>query len=349
MTGARRAAELSGLLAGLPPHEQRLLRPAPADPGTPMLAVSGTAGAAGAAGSFGHGWLFERKLDGIRLLAVRDRERVHLFSRSGRALDTGYPEVLAALAAQACQDFVVDGELVALNGGRTDFSLLQQRMQLTQPAAVRASPVVVSYFLFDLLRLDARDTTGLPLRTRKALLRDALAFRAPLHYTAHDEPGARGGRDLLDQACARGWEGLVAKRADGRYLHRRSTDWQKLKCVGGQEFVIGGFTEPAAGRTGFGALLLGYYEQGRLRYAGKVGTGFDAAALRALRGGLDTIEQPRSPFQDEPAERRAHWVRPVLVAQVGFSEWTRAGLLRHPRFLGLRDDKRPQEVVRESR
>ncbi|MFF7636071.1 non-homologous end-joining DNA ligase [Kitasatospora sp. NPDC008050] len=339
---------MTGLLAGLPPREQRLLRPACADLGTPMLAVSSTPEAAG---SFGDGWLFERKLDGIRLLAVRDRQEVHLFSRSGRSLDTGYPEVVTALAAQDCQDFVVDGELVALNGGRTDFSLLQQRMQLTEPAAVRASPVAVSYFLFDLLRLDGSDTGRLPLRSRKALLRAALAFRAPLHYTEHHDPGghgAPGSRELLDQACARGWEGLVAKRADGPYLHRRSADWQKLKCVGGQEFVIGGFTEPAGGRIGFGALLLGYYEQGRLRYAGKVGTGFDAAALRVLRGGLDTIEQARSPFVDEPAEQRAHWVRPVLIAQVGFSEWTRAGLLRHPRFLGLRDDKRPREVVRES-
>jgi bifunctional non-homologous end joining protein LigD len=300
--------------------------------------------------AFDDRWIFERKLDGVRALAVRDGGGAHLLSRTGRVMDSTYPELVDALTAQECGDFVVDGEIVALRDGRTDFSLLQQRMGLTDPRAVRASPVAVFSYLFDLLELDGWDTTGLPQRTRKTLLRDTLTFHGPLRYTAHRN---HGGAQLLGEACAKGWEGLIAKRADAPYQQRRSTDWLKLKCTAGQEFVIGGFTEPAGSRVGFGALLIGYYEEGggdgvrRLRYAGKVGTGYDRRTLLALRARLDEREQPRSPFADPVRERTAHWVRPELVAQIGFSEWTRDGMLRHPRFLGLRDDKRASEVVRE--
>jgi bifunctional non-homologous end joining protein LigD len=291
-------------------------------------------------------WIFERKLDGVRAIAVRGGgEGPRLRSRSGRVIDVAYPEVVAALAAQDRADFTVDGEIVALSGGRTDFSLLQQRMGLTDPRAVRASPVVVTYYVFDLLALDGWDTTRLPQRTRKSLLRSALSFGDPLRFTVHRN---HDGHDLLAEACRRGWEGLIAKRADAPYQPRRSHDWLKLKCAVGQEFVIGGFTEPGGSRVGFGALLLGYYDQsGALRYAGKVGTGWSDRVLRALRARLDALEQPRSPFVPPPRERDAHWVAPELVAQIGFSEWTRDGLLRHPRFLGLRDDKAPSEVVRE--
>ncbi|MGA5822838.1 non-homologous end-joining DNA ligase [Kitasatospora sp. NPDC094028] len=293
---------------------------------------------------FDDGWLFERKLDGVRVLADRHGRDVHLRSRSGQHLDATYPEVADALGAQPREDFHVDGELVALRHGRTDFSRLQQRMRLTDPRAARTSPVAVTYYLFDLLRLDGRDTTGLPLRARKTLLRDAFAFRAPLRFTPHRN---HDGHDLLAEACARGWEGLIAKRADAAYRHRRSGDWLKLKCDAGQELVIGGFTEPAGSRVGFGALLLGYHQDGRLRYAGKVGTGYDTATLRGLRERLDGLERSRSPFDDEVRESTAHWVRPELVAQIGFTEWTRAGRLRHPRYLGLRDDKPAREVTRE--
>jgi bifunctional non-homologous end joining protein LigD len=289
-------------------------------------------------------WIFERKLDGVRVLARREGDSVRLLSRGGKPLDTTYPEVVDALAEQDCRDFTVDGEMVALRRGRTDFALLQQRLGLTDPAAALASGVTVTFYLFDLLRLGGRDVTALPLRTRKALLRDALRFEAPLRYTPHRN---HNGHDLLDDACSRGWEGLIAKQADGPYSHRRSGGWLKLKCGGGQEFVIGGFTEPAGSRTGFGALLLGYYENDGLRYAGKVGTGFDTATLRALRGRLDDLAQSVSPFHGAVRERATHWVHPELVAQIGFTEWTRDGRLRHPRYLGLRDDKPAREVVRE--
>ena len=297
--------------------------------------------------SFDDRWLFERKLDGVRVIAVRDADGIRLLSRTGRTITGTYPEVVDALAAQNCGDFTLDGEIVALRDGRTDFSLLQQRMGLTDPRAVRASPVAVVYYVFDVPALAGWDTTRVPQRARKALLRDALTFRAPLRYTPHRN---HGGHDLLADACARGWEGLIAKRADAVYQPRRSRDWLKLKCAAGQEFVIGGFTEPAGSRTGFGALLIGYYDgTGALRHAGKVGTGYSDRVLRELRAGLDRLARPDSPFTGPGPvrERAAHWVEPVLVAQVAFTEWTRDGLLRHPRFLGLRTDKAPSDVVRE--
>ncbi|MFE0463744.1 non-homologous end-joining DNA ligase [Kitasatospora sp. NPDC058965] len=326
-------------LEHLAPEQRRLLRPADPEPGPPMLAVP-----SGGRTPPADGWLYERKLDGVRLVAVRQGERVRLLSRTGRPMTDTFPEVAEALRHQPCQDFAVDGELVAMRDGRTDFGLLQQRSGLSRAAAVRASRVTVSYYVFDLVRLAGQDLAELPLHVRKELLGQVLDFGPPLHLTTHRQGDAAG---LLAAACAQGWEGLVAKRADAPYRHRRSGDWLKLKCQAGQEFVIGGFTEPSGSRVGFGALLLGYYQDGLLRYAGKVGTGWSAAELRVLRAGLDRIEQPAPPFRDPPRERAVHWVRPVLVAQIGFTEWTREGRLRAPRFVGLRDDKAPHEVVRE--
>jgi len=335
---------VSPRLAAVP---RELLRPAPADRADvavrPMLATLSDRR------DFDDRWLFERKLDGVRVLAVRDASGVRLLSRTGRSIGATYPEVVEALAAQDCADFTVDGEVVALRDGRTDFGLLQQRLGLTDPRAVRASPVAVHYYVFDVLALAGWDTTRLPLRTRKSLLRDALGFEDPLRWTPHrNHPRDRPDADLLADACGRGWEGLIAKRADATYQQRRSRDWLKLKCAAGQEFVIGGFTEPAGSRIGFGALLLGYYAAGQLRYAGKVGTGYSQAVLRELRSRLDGLTRDTSPFADRVREPRPHWVNPSLVAQVAFGEWTRDGLLRHPRFLGLRDDKPPTEITRET-
>ncbi|GAA2612627.1 non-homologous end-joining DNA ligase [Streptomyces axinellae] len=332
---------LGDLLDGLPAHQRALLREA--RPGA-ELAEPPMRAELSDRRVFGRNWIFERKLDGVRAIGVCENGRLRLLSRTGRGVNQTYPEIVEALAAQRGTDFTVDGEIVAFSGGRTDFSRLQQRMQLSTERQARASGVAVTYYLFDLLRLDGKDLTRLPLRTRKSLLRKALDFQAPLRFTPHRN---QGGQRQLEEACARGWEGLIAKRADGRYVTRRSPDWLKLKCERGQELVIGGFTDPAGARTGFGALLLGHYENGALRYAGKVGTGYDHATLLALRAGLDELETRRSPFADPVRERGAHWVEPRLVAQVGFTEWTRDGMLRHPRFLGLRDDKKPQDVVRE--
>ena len=295
--------------------------------------------------TFDDGWLFERKLDGVRALVARDAGGARLSSRNGKSQNATYPELVEALAAQPCKDFVADGEIVAMRRGRTDFALLQQRLGLTRPADIRATGVSVRYYLFDLLRLDGFDLTALPLRVRKALLRDALKFGDPLYFTPHRN---HGGQQELDEACAHGWEGLIAKRADAAYTRRRSDDWLKLKCEAGQEMVVGGFTEPAGSRIALGALLVGYHQGGKLRYAGKVGTGFDTGTLGTLRRRLERMERETPPFDDEVREKAVHWVRPELVAQIRFSEWTTAGRLRHPRFLGLRDDKRAAEVVRET-
>ncbi|HEX6511774.1 MAG TPA: non-homologous end-joining DNA ligase [Chloroflexota bacterium] len=288
-------------------------------------------------------WLFERKLDGERVLAYRAGSEVHLYSRNHKPLDAAYPELVEALAQQPSADFIVDGEVVAFDSDRTSFARLQGRIGL-RGAAAKASDIEVIYYLFDLPRLDGRPLTGQPLRERKRLLREAFQFRDPLRFTEHREAE---GEAMFVEACRQGWEGLIAKRADSPYVSKRSTDWLKFKCSAQQELVVGGFTDPQRSRVGFGALLLGYYQDGRLRYAGKVGTGYDTRTLLDLRERLGRLEIDRPAFAEPVRERGAHWVRPELVAEVAFTEWTGDGKLRHPRFLGLRRDKPPQEVVRE--
>jgi bifunctional non-homologous end joining protein LigD len=205
----------------------------------------------------------------------------------------------------------------------------------------------VFLYVFDILWLDGYDVRALPLLTRKRLLRRSLRFHDGVRRTPYRR---EHGRAFFQQACRRGWEGLIAKRAASTYTDRRSRDWLKFKCAHGQELVVGGYTDPHGSRAEFGALLLGYYDAARaLQYAGKVGTGFDHVLLSEIGQRLRALEQPDPPFQDAAAirERGVHWVAPELVAEVAFTEWTTAGRLRHPRFLGLRDDKSAREVVRE--
>lgn len=290
-------------------------------------------------------WLYERKLDGERCLVFRSPDGVRLLSRNRKELNNHYPELVEALAEQTNQDFVVDGEIVAFEGNRTSFSRLQGRMQVNDPDAARRTGVKVFLYVFDVVHLDGQDLTGLPLRRRKALLRGALEYGGPLRFTPHR---IGDGVAYWNEACRRGWEGVIAKRAAGPYVHGRSKDWLKFKCATAQEFVIGGYTDPQGSRVGFGALLIGYYEKGRLRYAGKVGTGYDRSMLERLSRQLAALEQDEPAFADGNLPRsRVHWVKPQLVGQVAFSEWTRDGQLRHPSFQGLREDKPPQEVVRE--
>jgi bifunctional non-homologous end joining protein LigD len=204
----------------------------------------------------------------------------------------------------------------------------------------------VFLYVFDLPRHDGEDLRGLPLRERKRRLRKALDFKGPIRMNPHRN--GEHGEALYREACQKGLEGVIAKRADSPYRGGRSRDWLKLKCHAEQELVVGGFTAPKGSRTEFGALLVGYNENGALRYAGKVGTGFDHALLRDLGTRLRELEQDESPFPPfKPVPPGTHWVRPELVGQVAFSEWTRDGRLRHPRFLGLRDDKPARDVVRE--
>ena len=293
----------------------------------------------------GDDWWFERKLDGIRLIAVRDGDRVRLWSRNGLDRSASYPELVEALAAQRYDRFVVDGEVVAFDGDQTSFSLLQQRSGLRQASQALGRGVDVFYYVFDLLHLDGVDLEPFALSRRNALLTDAFVWADPLRLSAHTRGDAA---TLQHQACAEGWEGLIAKRDDSPYTAGRSRAWLKLKCVKEQEVVIGGWTDPKGSRLGLGSLLVGYHEGGELAFAGKVGTGFDDTALRSLLADLRPLERPTSPFdRGDPPAAGAHWVEPRLVCQVGFSEWTTAGRLRHPRYLGRRDDKDPAEVVRE--
>jgi bifunctional non-homologous end joining protein LigD len=292
-------------------------------------------------------WLYERKFDGERCLAYRSGDEVRLMTRNQQLVNGTYPELAAQLQAQDCADFIIDGEVVAFDGAATSFSLLQQRLGVRNPSEALRAEVPVFYYVFDVLWADGRDCRQLSLSERKQVLRPLLSFSGPVRYTTHRR---HDGEEYFAEACAKGWEGLVVKRADSRYRSGRSRDWLKFKCQASQEFVIAGYTDPKGSRTGFGALLLGYYDsEGRLVYAGKVGTGFDDAALAALAQTLSGLERPQPAFDRGTLPRTGvHWVEPRLVGQVAFSEWTRAGQLRHPRFAGLRRDKDPATVVRET-
>jgi DNA ligase D-like protein (predicted ligase) len=267
------------------------------------------------------GWLYERKLDGVRALSVRAGWRPQLWSRNHKRLDDSYPDLVELLTEAGGPHFITDGEIV--RAGDT-----------------------LQYHLFDLLSFEGTDLTDRPLVERKEMLREAFDFGEQLRYSEHR---VAEGEEYFKHACDSGWEGLIAKRADSPYVGGRSADWLKFKCLRGQEFVVGGFTEPQGSRAGFGALIVGYHENGALRYAGKVGTGYDHATLRALRARMDAMAQPDCPFADQVPEPTAHWIRPELVVQVGFSEWTRDGRLRHPRFGGLRTDRPAGDVTRVTR
>jgi bifunctional non-homologous end joining protein LigD len=294
---------------------------------------------------FGDEWLLERKFDGERCVARKDGGEVRLESRTGKDLSGTYPEVRAAVAAQRARSLLLDGEVVAYEGERTSFSRLQRRLGVREPSPELVAEFPVVYCVFDLIEVDGGDLGDRTLLERRARLQKAIRPGQALQLS---EAWRGDSQRRFAEACRSGWEGLIAKRADAPYEPGRSRDWLKLKCTWEQELVIGGYTDPAGSRTDFGALLVGYYEDGRLRYAGKVGTGYTAATLRDLGARLRELETPESPFVDvRPIPRGTHWARPELVAQIGFAEWTSDRRLRQPRFLGLRDDKRPTEVVRE--
>jgi bifunctional non-homologous end joining protein LigD len=298
-------------------------------------------------------WLYEIKYDGVRVLASRDGDRVTLYGRSGQDTTSRYPEVVRALRALPIPRFVVDGEIVALDdAGRSSFQRLQPRMALTDPreitrAAARWPAVGV---FFDCLMLDGRDLRRLPLVERKECLR---LLVPPLGTVRYGDHIVGEGRAFFEAASEQRLEGIVAKRATSRYTGRRTRDWVKIKCRRRQEFVIGGYTDPQGSRAHFGALHLGLYvgptPAPRLVYVSKVGTGFDEKRLEAIRERLRPLERPTAPFEAGPipAGRGHHWVEPRLVCEVRFSDWTEDGGIRHPAFIGLRDDRKPQDCRRE--
>jgi bifunctional non-homologous end joining protein LigD len=299
-------------------------------------------------------WIYELKFDGIRAIAVKSSRGVHLISRNEKELDGRFPEIAHACTAIRGDEYVIDGEVVALDDeGRSSFQLLQR-------AEVDGKEAPLVFYVFDLLQLNGRSTMSLPLVQRKDLLsrllptsEDAIRFSGEL---------AGPPEKLLAEIKRHGLEGLVGKQRQSVYEPgRRSGAWIKIKCVNEQEFVIGGYTPPAGSRKHFGALLVGYYENDRLLFAGKVGTGFDTKSLAAIHKKLRAEERATCPFSDLPSKqggkwvqgitpaemRRCTWVNPKFVCEIKFAEWTRDLKLRQPVFLGLRDDKDPREVVRE--
>lgn len=287
-------------------------------------------------------WIFERKLDGERCLGFANEEKMQLRSRNKKNLNDTYPEIVSALKKQKAKNFIVDDEIVAFEGKRTSFERLQNCIQ----ADGNNGKIAVYYYLFDLLYLDGYDLTNLDLRTRKKILKSTLNYNNRLRFTSH-----RNGEGLRyhEEACRKRWEGIIAKKDDSEYVHGRTGKWLKFKCINRQEFVIGGYTDPEGARTGFGALLIGYYDGNKLIYAGKVGTGYDDIMLEKMSKRLSGLEKKTSPFKDfGNAGKGIHWVRPRLIGEVGFTEWTSDGKLRHPRFLGLRRDKSPKKVVKET-
>jgi bifunctional non-homologous end joining protein LigD len=262
-------------------------------------------------------WIFEHKLDGERCLAFKQGSTVRLLSRNQQHLNNTYPEVVDALQAAGQHDVIIDGEVVAFDGKRTSFEKLQGRIGIKDPDEARRTGIVVFYYVFDLMYADGFDLRAVALIERKTLLQRSVDFHSSVRFLEHRNTE---GETLYRQACREGLEGLIAKRRGSEYVGRRSPDWLKFKCVNEQEMVIGGFTDPAGSRVGLGALLVGYYDRGKLRYAGKVGTGFDTETLLRLRRRLNARELKRSPFCEEVREKDAHWVRPDLIAEIGFTE-----------------------------
>jgi ATP-dependent DNA ligase len=255
-------------------------------------------------------WIFERKLDGIRMLAFKNGTHVRLLSRNRLDLTDSYPAVVRAMAALPVHDVILDGEATGGWGrqGKGD------------------------YHVFDIVWLEGRDVTGEPLDARRAILAE-LPLRLPIEHVA-----ALTDEKPWERACSEGWEGVIAKRRDSHYEHRRSPHWLKMKCEASHDFVIGGFTDPQGARVGLGALLVGHFDGDDLCFAGKVGTGFDTKLLLDLRARLDALEIAQSPFTRATGlpRVRAHWVRPEIVVRVGFIEWTVHNKLRHPRLLEVR-------------
>ena len=312
----------------------------------PMKAVTGTLP------TDETGWAFEIKWDGVRIVSGTESGAVRLRSSNGNDVTGRYPELQVLADALEQHAVVLDGEVVAFDEqGRPNFGRLQHRMHLANAAEVRkrAETVPITYIVFDLLHLDGNDVTPLPYVDRRRLLTELVPDDGCWTVPAHREGD---GATLLDAVTQRGLEGIVAKRCDSPYLvGKRSSSWIKIKVRLRQEFVIGGWQPGERGREGqLGSLLIGVYDGGVLHYCGKVGTGFTMRELDRVGDLLAPLSTEASPFDPPPPApiaKLAHWVRPALVAEVEFGEWTAEGILRHPSYLGLRDDKQPTDVVRE--
>jgi bifunctional non-homologous end joining protein LigD len=300
-------------------------------------------------------WIYEIKLDGFRTLALKSGKEVELFSRNKKSFNLRFPDVARAVAKLKVKEAIIDGEIVAVEeSGKSSFQLLQ-----AYDMGEVAPPIL--FYAFDLLRLNGKDLRREPLTARKAQLKKILQG-AP-ECIRYSESLENDVDDLLEQARKIGLEGLIGKKKDSVYeAGLRTGSWIKLKISLEQEFVIGGYTNPQGSRKFFGSILVGYFDAGKFLFAGKVGTGFNEKSLRAFHGELKKIGVASCPFVNLPEKkgdrwspamtlsemRKCHWVKPKLVAQIRFTEWTRDGKLRHPVYLGLREDKEAREVVKET-
>lgn len=293
-------------------------------------------------------WIYEHKFDGERCLAIKKKGRVYLKSRNNNDMNATYPELVIALEKQTADNFIIDGEIVSRNAkGISDFELLQGRINLKNGNDVTAKEkqVPIVYCIFDCMYVDGYDIRTLPLSARKKLLKKLLKYNKTLSYTQHK---VGDGLKYFKQACKLNWEGLIAKRFASPYVGVRSPDWLKFKCIMKQELVIGGYTNPKGSRDYFGALLVGYYANGKLHYAGKVGTGYSEDTLALLGKKLQKLKITKCPFinYDETLSG-INWVKPQVVAEFQFAQWTKSGKLRVGRYKGLRDDKKAKDVVKE--
>lgn len=290
------------------------------------------------------GWLYEEKFDGIRCLAYKREGQVSLYSRNQKLLNAVFPELVEKVKAISTQDFIIDGEVVVFSKEKSSFAKLQNRLNVLDVSHVKGKPFSVTYCVFDCLFLDQNDLREMPLLKRKQVLQENFSFNRRVRHVPYI---LEKGQEYYQTAQQQGWEGIIAKKASSLYLSKRSQDWLKFKVNQAQEFVICGYTDPQGKRIGFGALLIGYYQGKQLKYAGKVGTGYDTQMLKSLSGQLKTLQQDLPPFKEPVLEKNAHWVSPVLVCEVAFTEWTKEGKLRHPHFRGLRLDKAAHQVIKE--
>lgn len=290
-------------------------------------------------------FMYEHKWDGERIIAYKDKDQVRLMTRNNKLANEDYPEIVKDIKDQKIDRFIIDGEVIAEKNNQSNFSILQKKMH-----SGKNSPDVnakIFYYIFDIMYLEDYDLRNLELIDRKFLLKNSIEFKDKLKFTDYF---ISDGLKRFKEACKSKWEGLIVKDIHSKYEGVRSKSWLKFKCIEQQEFVVGGYTEPKKSRVGFGAILVGYYENSKLIYAGKVGTGFDRKTLEDLKSKFIKIKIKDCPFYNEKdikEEKFVNFIKPELVAEIKFSQWTAYNKLRQARFMGLRNDKNPKDVVKE--
>lgn len=294
-------------------------------------------------------WVYEHKFDGVRCLAYKKNGKVSLLSRNDNKMNNIYPEIVIALEEQIADNFIIDGEIIAKEHRISSFEMLQNRMNLRNNSRVKSiqNKIPIFYCIFDLIYIDGYNIEHFPLFARKTILEKLLDYNKILILT---KPLVGNAIKLFQKACKLNWEGIMAKDKNSIYQNKRSKSWLKFKCHQGQELVIGGYTQSKSEihDKSFGALLVGYYKDGELQYAGKVGTGFSFQTISELGARLQKLEIKKCPFVNfDISTNYVHWVKPILVGEFEFAQWTKAGKLRVGRFKGLRSDKKATLVVKE--